>query len=324
MPNSLSFLDVVKANGSPMEATLVESVATFAPELSAFPIEVISDTEYETLDRHELPATGFTYANEGIAPGKSKFKVRKHQCFIFRGSVQCDKALADAFNLKRGAGRYQATEAEGIARSALIEIGKQIYYGVDEDAKGFPGLRAIHSAFSAGLGAQAVSVDATGSSANAATSVYAVKFGDAFCKMIFGGKKVLSLPPFKEQSVADGNGGNYDAYISNMQSWVGLAVANPWAIGRIYNLTKQAGKGLTDNLIADLLEKCPVGFTPDVLLMTRQSRRQLQRDRTVVINSSGNNDAGSKSGNTAPLPTESHGIPIIVTDSILNTEAIVA
>jgi hypothetical protein len=324
MPNALSLLDVAKTNGTRAESTLVESVATFAPELETFPIEVITDTEYETLDRHELPATGFTYANEGIAPGKSKFKPRKHQCFIFRGSVLCDQAVADAFNLRRGANKYQAIESEGVGRSAVIEIGKQIYYGLDEDNKGFPGLRAIHSAFSAGLGAAAVSVDATGSSANQATSVYAVKFGDAFCKIIFGGKKVISLPPFRVQSVADGNGGQYDAYVSNLQSWVGLACANPWSIGRIYNLTTQVGKGLTDALIADLLAKFPIGFMPDALFMTRQSRAQLQKSRTVVLNSGGSGTPNGGQGMTAPLPTEAQGIPIICTDSILNTEAVVA
>jgi hypothetical protein len=321
--SKISLLDAAKSGSTRAEIALIESVMTYAPELMTFPIEVINDTEFDTLDRHELPATGFTNANEGVAPSKSKFKVRKHQCFIFRGAVNADKAVADAFNLKRGAGRFQAIEADGVGRSAVIEIGKQIFYGIDEDAKGFPGLKAIHTAHAETLGANALSLDATGTSANAATSVYAVKFGDTFCKVIFGGKKVLSLPPFKEQSVSDDNGGQYEAYVSNLTSWVGLQCANPFAIGRIYNLTTQAGKGLTDAVLAAYLAKCPVGFKPDAFFMTRQSQYQLQVSRTVVLQGNGNGDIGSKSGAIAPVPTEAFGIPIVVTDSILNTEAIV-
>lgn len=321
MPNALTLLDVAKAHASGSELVLLETVMTHAPELGVIPCDVIQGTEFPTLDRHELPATGFTWANEGVAPGKSKFKVRNSQCFIFRGAVNCDKAVADAWNLQwKRAGGFQAQESVAVGRSAMIEIGKQVYYGIDEDAKGFSGLRAIWAQH---FGISGIGVDATGSSANAATSVYAVKFGPEFCRLIFGGNKVLSLPPFKEQSVTDANGGQYEAYVSNLTSWVGLQCAHPAAVGRIYNLTKQAGKGLTDDLIADLLEKFPVGFTPDALFMTRQSRRQLQKSRTVVINSTGNGDAGGKSGNAAPLPEEAFGIPIIVTDSISNTEAVV-
>jgi hypothetical protein len=325
----LTLLDVAKAHSSRAESALIESVATYAPELNAFPSEVITDTEFDTLDRTQLPVTAFTNANEGVAPGSSKYKVRKHQCHIFRGAVLADKAVADAFNLKRGAGRFQQIESEGVGRSALIELGSQIYYGTDVDAKGFPGLRAIWDAHTAALVAanqpgNAVGVDATGSSAGAATSLYAVKFGDQFCKVIFGGSKVLKLPPFREQSVTDANGGQYDAYVSNMVSWVGLQCANPYSVGRIYNLTTQAGKGLTDSLIADLLGKFPVGFTPDALFMSRQSRTQLQKSRTVVLQGNGKaGSIGSDSGLVAPMPTEAFGIPIITTDSIVNTEAIV-
>lgn len=326
----LTLLDVAKAHSTRAESALIESVATYAPELTVFPSEVIQDTEFDTLDRTELPATAFTNANEGVAPGKSKYKVRKHQCFIFRGAVLADKAVADAFNLKRGAGRYQAIESEGVGRSAMIEIGSQIFYGTDVDSKGFPGLQAIWAAHTAALAAagqaaNALGVNATGTTANEATSVYAVKFGDQFCKLMFGGNKVLNLPPFREQSVTDANGGQYDAYVSNMVSWIGLQCANPWSVGRIYNLTAQAGKGLTDSLLSDLMAKFPVGFTPDAIFMTRKARKQLQDDRSAKVSLQGNGKTGTIGGGagTAPTPTDYEGIPIIATDSLSNTEAIV-
>lgn len=327
MPNSLTLLDVAKARSTKAEMALIESVATYAPEITRFPGRVINGTSFKTLDRNALPTTGFRNANEGLAASKSNFTVRTHECMIFGGSISCDKAVADAWNAERGAGNYQAIEATGVARSAAINIGKQVWYGVDNDSKGFPGARAIWTAHmaalaAAGNAANALGVDATGTSADAATSVYAVKFGPEFCELIYGMNKVISLPPFREQSVSDANGGNYDAYISNMVSWIGLSCANPWSIGRIYNLTTQSGKGLTDSLLADLIGKYPVGHRPDALFMSRQSVTQLQKSRTVTLFGSGTSRPDQSV--VAPRPTEYEGIPIIETDSILNTEAIVA
>jgi len=312
---SLSLLDLTKLRGHSREVGLIESVVTAAPELGVIPGRTIRGTSYKTVDRTALPTTGFTHANEGIAPGKSSFAMKLVECFIFRGAINVDKAVA--MDHEDGPAVLQRIEAEGVGRSAGIEIGKQIYYGTAEDTKGFPGLRELCPA--------AMRVDATGSTADSATSVYAVKFGPQFVQMIYGGNSTLQLPPFREQSVTDAAGGQYDAYVSNLTAWVGLQCVHPYAIGRICNLTVQNGKGLTDSLLADLLAKFPVGFTPDALFMSRQSRTQLQKSRTVVLQGNGKaGDVGSAMGLVAPIPTEAFGIPIVTTDNILNTEAIVA
>lgn len=109
------------------------------------------------------------------------------------------------------------------------------------------------------------------------------------------------------------------AWKSNLSAWVGMQWVNKNALGRIYNLTAQTGKGLTDSLVADLLAKFPVGYTPDALFMTRRSRAQLQKSRSAVTTAL----TGSTPLAYAPLPMESNGIPIIITDSITNTETII-
>lgn len=310
---SLNLLDLTKLRGHAREVGLIESVMAAAPELAVIPGRTIRGTTYKTVDRTTLPVTGFTHANEGIQPSKSSFAMKLVECHIFRGAINVDKAVA--MDHEDGPAVLQRIEAEGVGRSAGIEIGKQIFYGTDEDAKGFPGLQALCPA--------GMRVDATGSTAGGATSVYAVKFGPQFVQLIYGGGSTIQLPPFREQAVTDAGGGQYDAYVSNLTAWVGLQCVHPYAIGRICNLTAQAGKGLTDSLLADLLAKFPVGFTPDALFMSRQSRTQLQKNRTVTLQGNGKGDVGSLSGNIAPLPTEAFGIPIITTDNLLNTEAIV-
>jgi len=95
-------------------------------------------------------------------------------------------------------------------------------------------------------------------------------------------------------------------------AYPGLQIGNKYAVGRIKKITTDSGKTLTDALIAQLLEKFPVGFRPDYLFMNRRSLRQLQSSRTAT----------NPTGAPAPFPSESFGIPIVVTDSIVSTETL--
>ena len=79
-------------------------------------------------------------------------------------------------------------------------------------------------------------------------------------------------------------------------------------------LTADTGKGLTDLLIADLLSRFPASRPPTELVMNRRSLMQLQKSRTAT----------NATGAPAPIPTESFGVPIIVTDQISSTEALVS
>ena len=309
----LNLLDLTKLRGHAREVGIIESVMTAAPELAVIPGRTIKGTSYKTVDRTALPATGFTTANQGIAPGKSSFAMKLVECFIFRGAINVDKAVA--MDHEDGPAALQAIEADGVGRSAGIEIGKQVFYGSAEDSNGFPGLRELCPT--------AMKVDATGTTATTGSSVYGVKFGPQFVQLIYGGGSTLTLPPFREQSITDSAGGQYDAYVSNLTAWIGLQVVHPYAIGRLYNLTADSGKGLTDSLLADLLAKYPVGFTPDAWFMSRRSRAQLQKSRTITMFGNGNKGSvGSAEGLVAPLPTEAFGIPIVVTDSLVDTETL--
>ena len=82
------------------------------------------------------------------------------------------------------------------------------------------------------------------------------------------------------------------------------------AIGRIADL--DASAVLTDVLIASLISKAPVGGMWEYLYMNRRSLGQLQASRTAT----------NATGTPAPFPTESFGIPIVVTDSIISTETL--
>jgi hypothetical protein len=99
-----------------------------------------------------------------------------------------------------------------------------------------------------------------------------------------------------------------------------MQIGNENCARRIYNLTADSGKGLTDALLAQLLATFPVGQRPDAIFASRRSVSQLQASRSVVLYGAGTTRPNQAA--VAPYPTEFEGIQIIPTDSILNTDVI--
>jgi hypothetical protein len=332
-----TLLDITKLNGNDAAVGLIEENLTYAPELNVVPGRTIRGTSYRTVARDTYPGVGFRLANQGFTYTKSTFLNRTHEAYIFGGNMRVDKAVAGAH--EDGPEAFKAIEASGFAKNALIKLGTQFFYGNTAgsavtvgDAKGFPGLTQFHDAFVTELTARSITtivIDAGGTTATTGSSVYGVKFGEQGLQFIYGNGMGVTLGDWFEQMVNDGtSNSDYLAYIANMTAWIGLQAANPYCIGRIKDCTADSGKGLTDSVAYDLLARYPVGYTPDVWFMTRRSRRQLQQSRSVVLSSGAtqrSNAASVGTGSdqiTAPLPTEMCGIPIIVTDSLIDTETL--
>jgi hypothetical protein len=140
--------------------------------------------------------------------------------------------------------------------------------------------------------------------------VWAVKFGPNQVQWVWGNNGDLQLSDIDMRDVNDANGNPFTAYHQELLAYPGLQVASVRGIGRIKKLTTDSGKGLTDDLISALLAKFQVGVVPDVLFMSRRSLTQLQQSRTAT----------NVTGAPAPFPSEAFGVPIAVTDSIVDTE----
>lgn len=296
-----TLLDIAKLNGNDAVVGLIEENLTNAPELSVIPARTIRGTSYRTMIRTSNPAVAFRHANDPQTPGKSEFINRLVECFILGSNIVCDKAVADAY--EDGADAWKAIEASGVMKQALIEIGQQIFYGVAVDTKGFPGLQAMVDA--------SMVLDAGGTTASTASSVYGVKFGPQAVQLVFGANAAFQLSAWSEQLIS-----NVNSYVAPMASWVGLQAVNKNTVIRVRDITADSGKGCTDSLLAEALSLAPVGMVPDAWFMNRRSRLQLQRSRSATTN----NDSNPLK--FAPTPTESNGIPIICTDSLVNTEAL--
>ena len=313
-----TLLDIAKLNGNDQVIGLIEENISSAPELSIFPSRTIKGTTYTTGVRTGLPTVGFRDANAGVAPSKSTFKKNLVECFILSSLIRADKAVADAY--EDGADAWKMIEASGVMRAAMQRIGKQTWYGTSSDAKGFAGFKAFLAAGGKTLAGDALTIDASGSTANTASSVYAVKFGEQDAQFVFGQNSIMELGEWRNETVTDSEGKGYEAYAAALTAWVGLQIGNENCARRIYNLTADSGKGLTDALLAKLIATFPVGVRPDAIFGSRRSIAQLQASRTVALYGTGTNRPNQP--NVAPYPTEFEGIKIIATDSILNTDAI--
>lgn len=322
MPNGrLNWLDRAAEVGNDLGVGLIEEIMDVAPEVDAlFARNIGEATEYDTAVRIGLPTVGWRSLNQGIPATKSKIDKRSVKTHIMAGRVEIDK---QAYKAAKKIGEtdldVEAVEASGVAQAAKLHLGSQLVYGTGLD-KGFVGLKNLVVAGAEG----AITVDAEGTTANTATSIYAVKTGLKDVALVLGGGVAgLDLDEFRDETLYDENGLPYPGRVADLQGWIGLQVPHANCVGRIYNLTAENGKGANDDILSELFSKFPTGSKPDFYLMSRRSARQLQKSRAVVINVGGGNKASGSVASTAPMPTETaDGIPIIVTDSIKDTDAI--
>lgn len=318
----LTLLDLIKTQpGAGTLVPLLDEVKRFAPEVDILPARQIDGTSYKLRQRSTIPGATFTGLNEGSNNVKSAYETRTIECFPLRMALQVDRAL-----IQGAVEDMLFEEAAAALRGAKLTLGSQVIYGKTRSeadaAKGFPGLQELHSYWSEELGSSdKLEVDATGSTAITGSSVYGLSTGAMGVQLLFGGGTALNLTPWREETALDADAKPFDAYVAHLTAWVGLQCASRYALGRIRDLTADSGRGLTDSLVAELIQKMPVGMTPDVLLMNRRSAFQLQKSRSSTTIYSGQK---SSSGTEvmAPQPTESNGIRIVVTDSIGNTEVL--
>lgn len=316
----LTLLDITKRNGTDQAVGLVEEVTTFSPEARVVLGRPIMGTTYKTKVRTALPAApAFRNANEGSDVAASTYAQKLSQCFFLDGVVNVDEAVADAPE-EGGREGLLAEEAIGVMTQKMIALGSQFYYGTSADAKGFAGLIASYDSTNA-------LVKAGGTTSSVQTSAWIVWNDLQGVHFIFGNNSGLTMNAWTRQQVTDTNSKKYFAWVNNVSGWIGLSFNHTLSAVRIANCEDATSKNLSDAVISRALEKLPLSIRESgrlMILMNRAARGQLQRSRSVTIFSGMGSKASSAFENVAPIPTEAFGVPIVCTDSITNTEAVVA
>ncbi len=282
---------------------IINEVTEQAPEVGQFPMFTLaSGLTYRTQFLVELPTVGFRKLGNGIAASKGRWEEREFKTFLFSGRAEAERAAGQADSGGQAAVEARATKATLLA--AVLELGQQIFAGVVRGADGFPGLKAF-TPFGG-----AYTYNATGTTDTTASSVYGVKFGEEYVRLVHGLANPMMLGDFRDQDITGNNGNPVPGRVADLEGWIGLQIAHKASVLRICNLTGDSGKGLTDKLGGNAMDLLPTGMKPDVWFMNKRSRTQLRVSRITP------------EVPYPPMPTELEGIPIIVTDSIGATDSV--
>lgn len=307
----LTFLDVIRMNNGDEIAGLIDEAARATPEVMLGAARPIAGVNYQTLVMSAVNTdSSFRAGNEGSHETNPTWENRLVEAFIFDRHWWADVAVADSH--EDGWEAVLAMMAAGNLEGGMQSLGKQFYYGTGYGAKGFEGLSQKLNSVS-----DETVVDATGTSGgNLVTSVYGVKRGEKDVQWCIGqGGSFLPGDVYRQRKTDPNDAAkSIPAYCQDLLARIGLQVGSKHSISRICNLTDETGKGMTDDLVGQMIGKLPAGKRPDVLYMNPTAHEQLRNSRTAT----------NATGAPAPYPTESLGIPIEVTDSIANDESIVS
>lgn len=319
MPDStLTLLELTKRSNMDLAVGLVQEINTVAPELTDLTGRAVTGIAYTIHKQVTLPGTSgsmFRNANEGSLLASGKVERSMGSCYFLDIPLQVDEAIVRSGAAEgMSPAEVLAQEATSAFRNAIIGVGDQFYRGTTADTKGFAGLQAQYDATNCEVSAGGVS--------GSASSAYLIWNDPQGVHWVFGRGQGLITGDWMRQKVTDANSKHFFAYVNNVSGYLGLSVAHSRSIVRIKLLTTAAP--LTDNLVATAIAKLPIFMrrSPNLrLLCNSQAQLQLQKSRSATT---AQDNPGSKRADSlnffAPPPTESNGVPIILTDSLPNNE----
>lgn len=308
----LAMADLV-ADALDLSDAEVTDLVQAVPFLDILPMEESSNGETHKYAKETgAPVVGFRAPNVGRDLDSSADTVVTVTLKILDWSYDMDIAIAKAW---RKGGSEALNRREGLRhlKSALVAFEKQVIYGTTAfgDASGFTGM--IQASTVDAL-ADALTIDATGTTADTASSVWAVRIGPNDLTGVYKGDGAFTIGETTTIQKTSSGSLTYPALYTPASTWLGMQVGSIYSMGRIVNVTEDSGKGLTDALMARLWAEFPVGRKPTHWVMNRRSQMQLRASRTAT----------NPSGQPAPFPTDWEGTPIVVVESIVNTEPLVA
>lgn len=322
MADTLTTLaELVLFNSADVNPAEMSNILNGAPVLSALHAMPSSNG---TLHKYNIetgaPTVGFRAVNAGADYTAGSSTQTSVSLKYIDAKVIEDRAECRAF--KGGEEAWMDRRTARQLRQALYVFEKQVWYGtVHGDSGGFSGIADDANYNGAGDGQV---VNAGGTTVGTGSSVFliastpddaAFALVGAGDPMINGGMNInFTISPTFQSIVSGSNSKSMVANVRDAGAHLGIQVGSKYAIVRIANLTADSGKGLTDALLEDAMALFPSGLQPTVIAMSRRSRKQLRKSRTTY----------SPTGSPAPNPVDFDSVPLIVTDSIIDTETLLA
>jgi hypothetical protein len=318
MPSGfLNYLDILKSKIGDA-VTLIDETQVATPEVTGIhPVtgqqiagvasaREISGTHYETSARIGLPSVSLRQLNDGADYTKSEYKKEVVPCFLANPRWGVDSAINTVDN---SVPEVLATEAQGHLIAYLQLLGRMFFYGTNAALGGVvDGIKGLLQAVSAGM-----TVDAGGTTADGCSSAYAVSFGDDGVRWVSGlsGQHEITDPRMSTETGV--NGKPYTAIVQEMFARPGLQIAAPQLrISRIKNLTAQAGKTLSGDMLAELKLKHKLSYKPQAIFTTERVIEQYRQSL----------QATTSSPNRIDTVYTFEGIPLVPTESLVDIEPV--
>ena len=321
MADTLTTLaELILFNSQDVNPAEITDILNGAPALAAMhAMQSSNGTLHKYNKETTAPVVGFRAVNDGAdytAGSSTQISVTLK---YLDAKVIEDAAECKAY--RGGAEAWMDHRTSRQLRQALYVLEKQIWYGtVHGDAGGFAGIANDANYNGAGDGQV---VNAGGTTAGTGSSVFLIAStpDDAGFALVGAGDAGVSAPNINftisetfMSMVQGANSKSMTAMVRDAGAHLGVQVGSKYAVVRIANLTADSGKGLTDALLEDAMALFPSSLQPTMICMSRRSRKQLRKSRTTY----------SPTGSPAPNPIDFDGVPLIVTDSIIDTETLLA
>ena len=305
----LTTSDVAVFNKVDMDL-MVSDVLNDAPLLRALAARTVRGNSFVYSKETVAPSVGFRAVNDGIENTKGTRQKVTVSLGVLDASFAVDIAAAQSD--ERGEDHLMGVEALAHLKQAMREVEEQLLNGTvgNQAADAFDGFADQTNLDEL---ADDQVVDAGGTAANTGSSVYLIRAGELDVQVLWGQSGEINIGD-RQIVERDGATGRFPAYYHPILGWCGVKIGSVHSVVRIANLTEDSGATLDDDLIYDALAVFPTSRQPTHIAMNRRSLKQLRKSRTAT----------NATGTPAPRPTDVDGIPIVPTDSISSTEALLS
>lgn len=244
-------------------------------------------TSHKISRQETLPSGQVVGFNEGVATESDRVTPVTEEIAMYELSQYVDTRLA---KISGNEAKYRAQRLAAAREGLMQSIAHDFFYAdKSEDEKKYDGIAARLSSLSQTDGQNRSTVLDNGGSSNL-SSIYVVQFGDMKVSMIY---------PLNHQSAGfeeddlgtrlwdDGDGNKFQAYVTWLKWYLGLAVYDTRSLRRIANIdtSQNASDGFDPDALLSLLVDLPNNGEGAYILMNRDVYTQLlknAKDKTNV------------------------------------------
>jgi hypothetical protein len=316
----ITLIDVAKRTGNDATVGIVEAMSQANPFFQLAPTKSIRGNMFKYQVRSALGTAGFRAFNAGVAGTKSVIKDVIVECKPMLGISEVDKALAEAS--PDGVAAFRMSEDMGFISALANTFNAKAYYGSSSTtAAEIDGVGTVLSA----LGGTCIG--AGGSTATAETSMYFWSFSDANTvqgklpgvQVVLANGMLPSATDLGVQLTLDSGGTNkYPAYQTIFEFTPGLAIYDSRSVGRLCNI--DASHLPT---VAYMNQVITAMFPYNVDLITC-SKTVYNYVQGLKGTSAFQQTAPYESSDIFKRATTFNGIPILIDENIVATEAVVS